>query len=100
MAALTYTGGGGRGVRGQQNVCVSKSDLQLRVPVASFFFFRRNSFLMWVVGRVGQAEEPRLPFRPPPPFPRVTPTRCTVMPPDKGHQTEGDDSRGAGAARA
>ena len=58
---------GGR-VRGKKNKgCAPNIGLPFRIPFLSFIFFLRTNFLMWMGGWVGQAEEPRLPFRPPPP---------------------------------
>ena len=66
VATVTYTRG--RGVQRLKNVCVPKIDLQFRAPSIKFIFFLRKTFLMWLYGGGGgQAEEPGLPFRPPPP---------------------------------
>ena len=61
----------GEGVRGPKKICAPKIDLRFRDPLMNFILFLRKNFLMsvgrWVGGWVGQAEEPRLPFRPPSP---------------------------------
>ena len=56
------------GQRPIKEVFVPKIDLQFRGPLINFIFFLRK-FFSHVDGGVGggQAEEPRLPFRPPPP---------------------------------
>ena len=70
MATVTFTRGGG-GVRGQAKSLCTYNRPPSSGPSDKSYFFPRNDFLMWVGGWVGwwvgQAEEPRLPFRPPPP---------------------------------
>ena len=63
VATVTYTGGEG-GPEAKKTVCVPKSP-QFRAPLIHFIVFLRNIFLMWAGEWVGQAEEPRVPFRPP-----------------------------------
>ena len=62
VATVAYTRGGW--VRGQKRVCVPKIDVQFWAPLIDLIFLPQESFLMWVGGWAGQAEEPRLP--PPP----------------------------------
>ena len=63
---MPLTGGGG-GVRGKKKkVCEPKIDLQFRAPLINFIFLlRTNVSDVGGIGLGGQAEEPRLPFRPP-----------------------------------
>ena len=44
------TGGGGGGVRGQKQVCVSKINLKFPAPLMNFVFHPRTIFLVWVGG--------------------------------------------------
>ena len=68
VTTVTCTGGGGAGWAGQKpkGACVPKADLQFRAHLINFIFLLGKIFLMWVGGWVGQAAEPRQPFRPSP----------------------------------